>query len=237
VDDPSGLPPVFDRELDSLSRTVASSAQLVVELADGVQVEQVFDREVQRIGNRLIVPVGTVGPGEEKTFLVGVRVPASADPEREIASIQLTYQDLVTHNPGDCHGALAARTTNNAGEVSELDSFVSARMSRSETAQAIREANEMMENGQFSQAQQRLSQAAGTVRMNGAMAGRNAPTPMRPMIADDFARQAGALDEAQRGLDNPDLAAPPTSAAGAEARHVMRRRERANAELANPFSN
>jgi len=44
VADPAGLPAIFDQEMASLTRTVANRAELTVDLAPGVFVEQVFDR-------------------------------------------------------------------------------------------------------------------------------------------------------------------------------------------------
>ena len=73
VENAAGLQSVFDREIASLSNTVANGAELRIDLAPGVALSQVYDRTFRREGNTLVVPVGSFTAGEEKTVLVRVR--------------------------------------------------------------------------------------------------------------------------------------------------------------------
>lgn len=237
VADPSGLPPVFDQEFQSLARTVASDIELVVDLAPGVQVEQIFDRAVRREGDRIIVPVGTVGPGEEKTFLVGLRVPAGTSAEREVADVRLQYHDLVTRGRAQCEGILAARTAEDPTQVAQLDPFVSARLSRSLTVQGIRDANEAAERGQFGEAQRRLSETRALVQANQAGALAAAPAAAAEPLSADFEEQSQALERAGGGFAGPGLGAPTGSTAHREATRRARAQQRSNtSEVLNPFS-
>jgi Ca-activated chloride channel family protein len=222
VESPMGLPPVFDQELESVSRTVANNVELVVDLADGVVIDRVFDRDARIEGSRLVVPFGIVAPGEQKTFLVGVRLPRTNAPERPVASMQLRYTDLVRNAPGLCEGALAARTTTVASEVSELDSFVAARLSRSQTIEAFREANELSRLGQIDAARDRLNRRAREVNIEAGEAARRAPRPVAGAIRQDFEMQSRALHDGSAGFGRPS-AAP----------SVARRNE---ADIMNPFS-
>jgi Ca-activated chloride channel family protein len=233
VENPAGLPPVFDRELESLSNTVANDVELAVELAPGIQLEQVFDRAVRREGTRLIVPIGTVGPGEEKTFLVGVRVPAGMDEERAIASMRLRYSDLVRRAPGECEGTLAVRT---AAEASELDPFVAARVSRSETIASLREANELAGVGRFAEARERLDRAQAQLRSSSGFAMGAAPVAARPRLDHDFDSQSQAIESARSGFGDPGLAAPEESGEGRTARRRAAVQERMNEDLVSPMA-
>jgi Ca-activated chloride channel family protein len=218
----AALPPIFDQEFESLSATLANNVEVTVELAPGVFVEEIFDRAVRREGNRLIAPLGTLGPGQEKTFLVGVRVPAGSAPERAIADVRLTYDDLATHNRGECSGSLAARTTNDATLASSLDPFVATRLSRSETTRTIREANDMAARGDVAGANAHLEQTQRRVASR-TRALRASPQPMAPALARDFERQSAALDNAGGGF---------RSGGGEHAPAQMRRNE----ALASPLA-
>jgi len=230
------LRPVFDQEFDSLARTVATDVELLVDLAPGVEVERVFDREVRRLGNQLVVPVGTVSPGEEKTFLVQVRVPAGEVGERPVANLRLRYQDLVQRRPGECEGTLAARGTDDLNAVSALDPFVAARVSRSVTLNGIREANEFSAHGDFAAARRRLSESTAQVGVLRSRAMAAAEPASEEAVAQQFGVQDQALRGAGGGFSGAGLAAPAASPRGREARRRARSQERLNADLANPFA-
>ena len=55
----SGLPAVFSQEFDDLLASIAKDAEVEIELAPGVEIDEVFDRTFRREGNKLIVPFGT----------------------------------------------------------------------------------------------------------------------------------------------------------------------------------
>src|SRR5262249_14764035 len=147
VADPTGLPSIFDQEMSTLARTVANKAELTVDLAPGVFVEQVFDRAATNNGNQLVVPFGAFSAGEHKTLLARVRVPRSDAGEHAVASVRLRYDDLVDAKPGLCEGLLATRMTTDPSKVSSLDSLVSGRVSTSDTTTALEKANEAFRNG------------------------------------------------------------------------------------------
>ena len=75
VADPSGLPRVFEEEARSLTRTVASNAEIAIDLAPGVVLDRVFDRSFRRAGNQVLVPLGTFAGSDVKTVLLQVHVP------------------------------------------------------------------------------------------------------------------------------------------------------------------
>jgi Ca-activated chloride channel family protein len=147
VADPTGLPNIFDQEMSSLARTVANKAELTVDLAPGVFVEQVFDRAATNRGSQLVVPLGAFSAGEHKTLLARVRVPRSEAGERAIAAVRVRYDDLVDAKPGLCEGQLATRMTTDTSKLSPLDPLVSGRVSTSETNTALQQANELFREG------------------------------------------------------------------------------------------
>lgn len=222
VETPMGLPPVFDQEFESVSRTVANNVELVVDLAPGVTVERIFERDARVEGNRVIVPFGIVAPGEQKTFLVGVRVPRTTDTERPVASMRLSYSDLVRNAIGGCEGSLGVQTTTSATEVSELDPIVEARISRSETIAAFEEANELSRRGQIDAARERLDRRRAEVQAQAQRAARRAPAPLARRLNRDFEMQDRQLNRGSAGFSRPDMA--PSNARSNQA------------EVMNPFA-
>jgi Ca-activated chloride channel homolog len=211
VRDPSGLPAIFERETESLSKTVAAATDLTIDLAPGVFAEQVFDRVTSANGSQVVIPMGAFTAGEHKTALVRLRIPRSgAAGERPIAAVHLRYDDLVEHRAGNCDGQLAAITTDDVNQLAPLDGEVSARVTASETAAALEQANALVRAGRPQEANQILRDTKihvngwrGRLSMKSATAARRAN--------DSFDRQTAALDAATEAFDK--AAAPPMGAA------------------------
>jgi Ca-activated chloride channel homolog len=200
----SALPQVFSQEFDDLATTVASDAEMVVELAPGVEVEEVFDRTFQRDGRKVRIPFGTFGAKQEKTALLRLRVSDSARGNKEVATVRLGYHDLAEGRRGECEGTLGLAITDKAQAQLELDPFVAARLSRSRTAQTLTDANKLFEAGRGEDAKKTLALRAAEVRKDEAqavagarrMAPAAAPMAAAKPIDRDFADQLGALNNA-----------------------------------------
>lgn len=204
VADASQLPSVFSQEFDTLVASVARDAELVVEPAPGVEIEQVFDRAFRREGSRVVVPLGTFSAKDEKSLLLKVRVPADADGSVPVADVKLAYRDLVDRSDARFDAALALQVTSAEDSQRDLDPFVRARVERSATARTLAEANELMNAGQFDEAQRRLAGRAADLHRAQVAAAETpaaaaAPAPDRARSFDkDFGDQAAALDDANR---------------------------------------
>jgi Ca-activated chloride channel family protein len=231
----SNLEQIFDQELESLVKTVAKDGRLEVELAPGVRVAEVFGRAYQQVDRKVIVPLGTFTPGEDKTLLLRIEVPPSPEGERPIANVTLEYHDLATRQPADCFGELAAQMLTSASEVSQLDAIVMSRLSRSETARSLEQANLLFAQGRTAEAQAVVD---ATIELN-AKRRKEAGTlskakdffdPFGRDLEGDFAKQDDALDEAAAGF-NAAEAAPEPAAASRPGRSQVRK----NAEAADAF--
>lgn len=234
VDDPRGLPRIFDDELRSLVSTVASNAEVEISLAPGVTVAQVFDRAFEQRGDRVTVPFGAFAAADEKTVLLRLRVPAGQAGARPIADVRMRYEDLVTGKPGDCQGQLVAMLSKDASAISPLDGIVETRLARSETTAALALANEQFARGDIGAARSTLSSSRGRIRARRDEANTATPEPLRRKVQTDFERQLGALDGADDAFGRaenqaPSPAAAPDSRAGKAA-------VRSNADLFDDFS-
>lgn len=212
VENPSGLAAVFDQELQSLVKTVATNAELRVQLAPGVELVQVFDRAFRREGNALIVPMGSFTAADDKTMLVKVRVPRGAEGLRDVASVSLAFQDLVKGGAGSCQGDLITRLSSDPSQASALDPIVAGRVGRAETAATLQEANRLFARGDFTGARARLTNKRKELEEKLDTFAKAAPSPRRAEVDADFDRQLDALADASDGFARPPAGAASSSA-------------------------
>ena len=224
VPDAATLPGIFDRTMATLTRTVAHHADLIVDLAPGVFVEHVYDRVTAGGGSQVIVPLGAFTAGDHKTALMRLRVPRGQAGERAIAAVRLRYDDLVTDQPGTCEGNLAVRTSTDAAQLTPLDGIVSARVSASETAEALENANVLFRGGRTDDATRLIREQNVRLEME-HMRARKSVEPMRMHDLDDaFQRQRDAMGSADRGFQP----ASPAAAAPKAGDHAAERQARSN---------
>ncbi len=229
VEKADNLPVIFDKEMSSLTRTVANQAELVIDLAPGVFADQVFDRVTVGMGSQTVIPMGAFSAGEHKTALVRLRVPRGVAGERPVAAVRLRYDDLVDQKPGQCEGSLAAIATADTSKLSPLDGVVSARVSASETAATLETANQLFRTGKSADASNLLRRRAEQVRdtgwkmkqdpfFAGGSRGRGGGVA-EATAAASFDKQSDALDRAARGFEgeSPSAAPPPPTSTPAKA--------------------
>ncbi len=197
----ASLPQIFDKEMKSLKQTLATNAELTVELAPGVVLDHVFDRTFRRQGNQVIVPFGSFTATDSKTLLMRVRVPRGQVGERPIADIQLAYSDLVKGSQGNCEGELGARASNDLAEISEIDGLVSARLSRTETGNILREANRLFSSGRHGEARGLLRKEKSKLERRRRASKKRAPRARGGDLDADFEFQGASLSAAQNAFD------------------------------------
>lgn len=221
VQDPSKLADIFAEEFDSVLSSIASSAEMVVELEPGVEVAEVFDRSFRRDGNKVTIPFGAFSARQEKTALLRLRVPTDRAGDQKVAHVRLAYKDLGKRNDALCEGSLALLVTDDAHGQKELDPFVSTRLERSRTAQTLSEANKLFEVGRVDEARARLStrrqelatREKNVVALSKTDAFAAAPKHARP-VDRDFEEQEAFVAQADKGFAQPQADAKPGRIAG-----------------------
>ena len=207
VENDAALARVFESEAESLTSTVASGAEVAIDLAAGVELDRVFDRTFRRSGNRIIVPLGNFAQGDVKTVLLKVKVPAQTDGKVAVAGVDLTYRDLAANSDSRCAGKLALEVGDGAG-AGDLDPVVSGRVRRSETVTALTEANGLFAQGRVAEATRKLEQQEKSLRAAAEDAKNSAPSAKAKDVADDFQNQIAAIGGANTGFQAPAAAAP-----------------------------
>jgi Ca-activated chloride channel family protein len=218
----SELPAVFSQEFDALLSSVARESELAIDLAPGVEVEQVFDRSFRRESpTRIVVPFGTFAAKQEKTVLIKLKVPADREGVQQVAGLKLSYRDLVERQNGNCQGELALNVTTDGSAQKDLDPFVAARLERSKTAQTLTEANDLFQQGRVSEAKAKLAAQDAELKKTGALAHTSvrARASRAPggkgldALDGDFAAQRQAVAEAESTF-GAAAAAPAATATG-----------------------
>lgn len=228
------LEQIFDQELESLITALAKDGKLVVELAPGVRVAEVLGRSYQQVDSRVIVPMGTFAAGEAKTFLLRLDVPPSPSGERPLASVTFTYDDLAAGTAGECFGELATQMTDTASEVSQLDAIVLSRLTRSETARTLEQANSLFAQGRTAEAQAIVEGHISNLdeRRKQATAASGAAGFSDPFNRDldkEFEEQAEVLDDANIGFDQAAAAPEPAAESRPGKAQVRKNVEKADA--------
>ncbi len=205
VENDAALERAFQAEAESLSSTLASGAEVAIDLAPGVELDRVFDRSFRRSGNRIIVPLGTFAKDDVKTVLVKVRVPSQVDGKVAVAGVDVTYRDLVANTDGHCGGKLALEVGGQG--TGDLDPVVNGRVQRSETASTLKEANGLFAQGKVTEARRKLEQQEKALQTV-AEETRRAPAAAKSKRAnEDLDQQIAAI-----GLANQGFATPPSVA-------------------------
>jgi len=203
VPDASALTQVFEEELGTLETAVASQAELAIEPAAGVVIDDVLDRSFRRDAGRVLVPLGTFDAREEKTVLLRVHVPADSNGTQPVARLALAYRDVQHRDEERCAGTLALEVRSDGSAQRSLDPFVAARVERSRTATALTEANDLFEKGKGDDARAALSRrqrelaSAGPAAVAAATAMPAQQRGFARPVDKDIGEQESSLAQAQ----------------------------------------
>lgn len=82
----------LDHELDKLTRIVARELEFHVQLADGVEVLDVFGYDYTRAGQELIIPTRDLSSGERRKMVMRLRIGGALGESRQLAATSLHYR-------------------------------------------------------------------------------------------------------------------------------------------------
>jgi Ca-activated chloride channel family protein len=232
VQDPSGLPAVFEREAQNLVGTVADRVDVEVELAEGVELLEVVARGHRRDGNRVALELGSFNAGEDKSAVLRVRV-APGTGGRALADVRLAYRDLTEDREVQASGRLGLLLDPTRNSPGALDARVEERLGRRDTQDALLTANDAFARGDVAGAQRKLEEARALVQ---ARLRRSAPSQGSDLDAG-FTRQLEALGRAKTSFDVAAEAAAdsPEPTAAAPVMPAGKKAIRDNVQSADPF--
>lgn len=229
VEDPFGLPAVFEREAANLVGSVADRVDVDVTLAEGVELVEVIARGHRRDGDdRVALSFGTFAAGEDKSAVLRVRVPPGLG-GRALADVRLRYRDLTEDRDAEASGRLGLVLDPVSDRVAALDPKVEERLGRRETLDALLGANEAFARGDVDSAQRELEAARDRIEERRK---RSAPAA-GSKLDEGFVRQLEALGRAQNGFDEAAAAAPEPTVAPSVPKGKAAIRD--NVQSADPF--
>jgi len=121
VADPESVGDFLAEELDGMSRVVARSPVVRLQLAPGVEVADVFGYSFTQEGRRLEIPVADIISGEERKIMLRLRVPAHGKASRVVSRASLRF---VAQASGEAHtqagSLMAVRITSAPALVASL---------------------------------------------------------------------------------------------------------------------
>jgi Ca-activated chloride channel family protein len=226
VESARDLPRVFEAEANALKSTVAANVVAELELERGVELVTLFDRTFSRAGSRIQIPLGAFAVGERKTVLAKVRVLPGESESRPIVLARVTYRDPASGREASHEGRLVASASPGARGDDALDGIVLERLQRSETADALREANDLFGRGKSEEAQRRLEDQRRKLQQARDAAPGRAPVERRRAVEDGLSSQEAELGRASSGFGSPTSAPAPAAAS---------KTRKQNAAAANDF--
>lgn len=212
---------MFQAEAEQLRSTVAVNTEATINLAPGVELEQVFNRSFQKRGRHVVVPLGNFAQGETKTVLLKVRVPSRNEGASAVADVGLSSRygeegrralHREARRDGDARREQGVALERRGGGAAATH----------KTAAVLLQANELAEKGKLDEAKARLTTRQQELEVSAARAKRAAPSRRSGDVEDDFKGQSSSISEAN---SNMNKGGPQKPAAAV----------RRNQEMANPF--
>ncbi|MBL8604093.1 MAG: VWA domain-containing protein [Myxococcales bacterium] len=166
LEEPSQMAAILQGELDLLGQTVAANAYLEVEADEGVSLDADAQLRVDRRGNVLRIPLGSLYAGQRREVLLHTRLPGGLRGARTLASARLRFED--PRDPSRVHAEavdLRVEPTEDAAAArSSANERVVAMVASREAAAAQLRASQYVNNGQMAEADAELQRAEARLR-------------------------------------------------------------------------
>lgn len=198
VEDPRDLTAIFQREFRDAMAVAAGDVELRIRTNGAVRPLRVLGREGDIVGNEVFFRLNQVYGGQEKYVLVEVEVPVGqAGRTLPIATVDLSYNDMVTRRNVNDQGGVAARFSANQQEVrSSVAADVVRAVAEQKTVEASAEAIRLRDEGDVAAAQEVLKVLNQDLSVLGAIAPAAAPALQRLQEENMAASESLADDEA-----------------------------------------
>lgn len=156
---------ILKSEFDGLAETVAKNTALVISLAEGVELENLFGFSHERTNRQIMVSLAEFQSGENKNILLKLKAHAGATGPRPLIDVDLSYKDVTDDRPKNQRVELASVTTDDIEKTkTEVNVDVISRVQQVEVAESLKDAMAAYEKGEKKQAQQVLRRRQRSVR-------------------------------------------------------------------------
>jgi Ca-activated chloride channel homolog len=211
VENDASLPKVFRDETEAMLSTVATGAQISLDLAPGVTVEQVYARAHRRDGASVKVPMGIIPRGEVRVLVARLRVAPGAvlpsgngEASRELVKVSVAYRDQVNGGETRVDGRLGPGAAPPGEGAAELDPNVGRWLRGVETSVALADASTLYSTGAPGEATRRLDAQARVVTAEIERVTRVAPSDTEDLNA--LREQLRSLESTRAALQKATTA-------------------------------
>ena len=166
VDNATSIAQSFEQELKGLSSSVAKDSALVIKLAPGVSLGELYGFPYRQQGDSIMIPLDAFYSEQSKNVLLKLNVPADAVDSRQVMDVQLSYTDLVNKNATKQQNvALSSVVTTDQNKAStSIDRNVIARVQQVEVATSMNKAMDMYSEGNAQEAVQLMKRQQSKMR-------------------------------------------------------------------------
>lgn len=193
--DASQLATIFNKDLQNATAMVARNVELSFQLPEGVELGEVLGYHSNQSGRTVTVTLPDFSSGQLERVVARVVVSAGAVGKAiDVASLRLSYSDLLTDKDVHSDAKLAAMVTDKAEEVAQhQDRDATVLATRAQTARNTWEAGESFKRGDRARAKQLLQQNQAMFQAAAQVAG---PEAVKADVAEQNSMMSG-MDSAQ----------------------------------------
>ncbi len=120
VENAADLVRIFNREFDDVLSVVAQEISITIKCAPGIRPVRVLGREAEISGQNVVTSMNQLYGGQEKYVLLEIEVPAGeADKTRNVATVNISYANMITKTTDKLQSSLAVRYTNSETAVAK----------------------------------------------------------------------------------------------------------------------
>lgn len=212
LDEPRELASILEREIGLLQTTAATAAVVEVVPAPGVVILGADGLRMDRVGNAVQIPLGTMYAGQHREMLLKVRVDAQGDGGRALASVRLRFRDPADGGLERMHEVVARYQVTRDPSVVAAHANDKTRtiLATQQAAQIAIAAAQQLNDGRYDAAEAQLAQAETKLKEAAAHA---KSTVDRDRVMASMQRIGKA-----RAATKADAAAPPAARPAPRAR-------------------
>lgn len=212
LEQPEQMAVILQDELQMLSRTVATNAVIEFVPSEGVVVEPTEQLRVDRVGNGVRIPVGSLYSAQHREVLLRTRIANPSEGARPLGRARLVYR-----SPGADHAAMQSREVpltvefvrDGAQSAASANDRVTAMVTRFEAAQSQMRAAEALSAGNAAGAEAELRRAEENLRTAARVNFANTE------VQGQLLRQAQGVSEGRAAVRRAAAAPSPSSLRGA----------------------
>lgn len=174
AEDTAALSAMFERELGTLTRTVASDVQLLVIERPGIHVEDVYGYPMTRMAGGVVVPVADLRAGESRKVVLRLSVAAAHSGELVIADVALAWRRVSDGATGRARAIASADVVDDPAAVAaSVDPPALQAIEQALSGRALEDAAAAYDRGGVSAAREILDRRSQAMRANAAYLGKD----------------------------------------------------------------